>query len=77
MPKIRYTDIAFAPKSLDLISNANAIIEEYQDDNLYLTLRQLYYQFVARGLLATVNGREDVERTFEKVAEALKGTGRA
>lgn len=34
-----------------LIDHANAIIEEYQGQGFMLTLRQLYYQFVARDLL--------------------------
>jgi hypothetical protein len=34
-----------------LIERANAIIAEYQGQYLQLTLRQLYYQFVARDLL--------------------------
>lgn len=37
--------------SLERIHQANGIIEEYQAEGYTLTLRQLYYQFVARGLL--------------------------
>lgn len=33
------------------LAQANEIIEEYMDAGYELTLRQLYYQFVARGLL--------------------------
>jgi hypothetical protein len=38
----------FQKKTLDLIDRANAIIEEYVEQGFVLTLRQLYYQFVAR-----------------------------
>jgi hypothetical protein len=38
-------------KTLAVVKQANAIIEEYERRGFVLTLRQLYYQFVARGLL--------------------------
>lgn len=41
----------FAPASVALIETANGILEEYAEQGLVLTLRQLYYQFVARGLI--------------------------
>lgn len=49
--KIPYIDKKFHSKSLELIEQANSIIEEYQDAGYDLTLRQLYYQFVARGII--------------------------
>ena len=51
MTKTAYIAKNFAPSSLDLIEQANDIIEEYQADGLKLTLRQLYYQFVSRDLI--------------------------
>lgn len=51
MPKIKYVERRFADSSLVIIQHANDIIEEYQTDGLELTLRQLYYQFVSRGLI--------------------------
>lgn len=42
---------SFQSKSVDIIDKANEIIAEYQADGFTLTLRQLYYQFVARGLI--------------------------
>jgi hypothetical protein len=41
----------FQQKTLDLIERANAIIEEYVGQGFVLTLRQLYYQFVARVII--------------------------
>ena len=41
----------FKDASLAIISEANDIIEEYRAQGFILTLRQLYYQFVARALL--------------------------
>lgn len=52
MPNIKYKEIAIRQRGLDLIEQCNRIIEEYQADNLMLTLRQLYYQLVSRDLLA-------------------------
>ena len=37
--------------TLAVVDQANAIIAEYLDQGLKLTLRQLFYQFVARALL--------------------------
>ncbi len=52
MSKITYVDKNFRPNSLALLEDANAIIEEYQNQGFTLTLRQLYYQFVSRDLMA-------------------------
>lgn len=49
MPKICYETKTFSPKKMQAIRRANAICDEYAADGLVLTLRQLYYQFVARG----------------------------
>lgn len=51
MPKIRYIDRKFSPSVLAQINKANEIILEYARQGFELTLRQLYYQFVARDLL--------------------------
>lgn len=42
----------FRESSQRQIDQANEIIEEYESNDIQLTLRQLYYQFVARDLLA-------------------------
>lgn len=42
----------FTAAHLTIIDDANDIIDEYEADGYTLTLRQLYYQFVARGLIA-------------------------
>lgn len=52
MPKIEYITKDFRPASLLTITQANEIIEEYAGKGLDLTLRQLYYQFVSRDLIA-------------------------
>lgn len=54
MGKICYIDKNFRPESLTIIDQANEIIEEYENEGLKLTLRQLYYQFVSRDQIANI-----------------------
>ncbi|MBA3548819.1 MAG: hypothetical protein H0T76_20240 [Nannocystis sp.] len=49
--KEKFKDINFRQDSRVIIQRANVIIAEYQARGFKLTLRQLYYQFVARDLL--------------------------
>lgn len=46
-----YHEKKFKPETIRTIETAELIIEEYRDQGFSLTLRQLYYQFVARGLI--------------------------
>lgn len=46
--KHQYIEKSFRKSSIIVITQANEIIEEYADEGYDLTLRQLYYQFVAR-----------------------------
>ncbi|WP_438435441.1 hypothetical protein [Gorillibacterium sp. sgz500922] len=48
---ICYREINFRPDSLALIERVNAIIDEYQAKGYSLTLRQVYYQLVARDII--------------------------
>ncbi len=41
----------FQRKTLTRIAQANEILEEYAEQGFVMTVRQLYYQFVARGLI--------------------------
>jgi hypothetical protein len=51
MPKIKYKDFKFKPSTMALIVKANEIIAAYSRQGFDLTLRQLYYQFVARDII--------------------------
>lgn len=51
MPLIQYQAINLRPKALETIERANEIIAEFEAQGFDLTLRQLFYQFVARGLI--------------------------
>lgn len=68
--KIRYKDVKFRDSSLTTIRQANEIIGDYQQQGLVLTLRQLYYQFVSRDLMAN-----RVESRWKK-AVAQENVGR-
>jgi hypothetical protein len=51
MPRIAYTPRTFKPAQLDTIQKVNQIIATYSAQGYSLTLRQVYYQFVARDWL--------------------------
>lgn len=63
--KIAYEERAFKPETLAVIEQAEAICREYARQGYELTLRQLYYQFVARGLL--VNS----ERSYKNLGSTV------
>jgi len=66
--RIRYVKKNFQPETLRLISQANEICEGYAASGLSLTLRQLYYQFVARDLLP--NRQKSYDRLGAVVSDA-------
>ncbi len=68
MPKIKYQDINFGPDRLAMIKQANAIIDDYAAQGFDLTLRQLYYQFVARDLIP--NRQSEYKRLGDIVNDA-------
>ncbi|MEQ8653273.1 MAG: hypothetical protein RIC87_12490 [Kiloniellales bacterium] len=58
----------FQQKTLDLIAQANSIIDSYLAQGFVLTLRQLYYQFVARDLME--NAKKSYEHLGRVVSDA-------
>lgn len=65
MPKIQYKEIKFQQKSLDLIELVNQVVEEYQAQGYELTLRQAYYQLVARGYIP------NNERSYKNIGSLI------
>jgi len=63
--KIQYIHKNFSLKSIDLIDTANRIIREYQADGFDLTLRQLYYQMVARDLIP------NTQREYKRIGSII------
>lgn len=65
MPCIAYTETKFRAATLATIKQANRIIADYAGQGYDLTLRQLYYQFVARGLI------ENSQRSYKNLGEII------
>jgi len=55
MTKLCYVPKEFSAAHLKIIGHANQIIERYQADGYSLTLRSLYYKFVAGGIFKENN----------------------
>lgn len=55
----------FAASSLDIIGQADAVLDEYAEQGFILTLRQLYYQFVARGWLP------NTQRSYKRLGSII------
>ena len=51
MPKIEYISKRFRSGSLSLIEKVNGVISDYAAQGYSLTLRQVYYQMVARAII--------------------------
>jgi hypothetical protein len=69
MPKICYQDMKFGADRLALIDRANKIISEYTAQGFDLTLRQLYYQFVARAIIP------NNERSYKNLGNLVNDAG--
>ncbi|MEW8200220.1 MAG: hypothetical protein AB2777_21520 [Candidatus Thiodiazotropha endolucinida] len=63
--KISYQAWNPKPSTIDLIRDADSIIEEYEAAGYTLTLRQLYYQFVARDII------ENSERSYKNLGNII------
>lgn len=63
----QFIEKTFSRASLEIIRQANAIIADYAAQGYRLTLRQLYYQFVARDLLA------NTQRSYKRLGNIISG----
>ena len=61
----KFEVINFRTGTLKIIDQANNIIEEYQSQGYSLTLRQLYYQFVAKDLIP------NTERSYKNLGNII------
>ena len=66
-----FTTVNFRAKTMAMIDQANEILEEYAAQGFVLTLRQLYYQFVARSFLA------NDDREYGRLGRAMTDARRA
>lgn len=69
MPKIQYKEIRFRQSSLDLIRLVNEVINDYKAQGYELTLRQVYYQLVARGYIP------NNERSYKNIGNLMLRAG--
>lgn len=65
MPRIRYVRKRFKDDSKIIIGLAIQIIDEYRAKGFTLTLRQLYYQFVARDYI------ENSQRAYKRLGDTI------
>lgn len=63
--RIAYESKRFASETLDAIHQANLILNEYAEQGYDLTLRQLFYQHVARGLIP------NTERSYKRLGSIV------
>uniref|UniRef100_A0A6M3Y6F7 DNA topoisomerase n=1 Tax=viral metagenome TaxID=1070528 RepID=A0A6M3Y6F7_9ZZZZ len=71
MPKIEYEAKRFRQEALSTIAQAEEIIKIYQAQGFSLTLRQLYYQFVARALIP------NTEKSYTRLGNIISDARRA
>lgn len=65
MPKIKYVDWKPRGDAKNIIAIAEEILNEYSAKGYQLTLRQLYYQYVARDLLP------NTEKSYSKLGDII------
>lgn len=63
--QIQYETKNLRQPTLDVIEKANEILEEYSAQGFTITLRQLYYQFVARDLIP------NNQKEYKKLGDAI------
>lgn len=63
--KIKYEEHKFNARSFELIEHVNAVIAEYSRQGYELTLRQTYYQLVARGFI------ENSEKSYKRIGDLI------
>lgn len=63
--KIKYEKHRFIKRNRDLIERVNNIVEEYSRQGYGLTLRQTYYQLVARGII------ENSDDSYERIGDLI------
>jgi len=67
----QFTKPNFHPETLVMIGQANEILSEYAAQGFTLTLRQLYYQFVARQIIA------NDDKEYGRLGRTIAGARRA
>jgi len=71
MPKITYERKNFTRQTQETIAQAEQIVAQYQAQGFILTLRQIYYQFVARALIP------NTEQSYKRLGNIISDARRA
>jgi len=71
MPKITYERKNFTLQTQETITQAEQIVAQYQAQGFILTLRQIYYQFVARALIP------NTEQSYKRLGNIISDARRA
>lgn len=77
MPKIKYKEMTFSETKSEIIRAANRIIDAYREQGYRLTLRQLYYRFVADDLFpeswsdASAGGTKNTQKNYGKLGDII------
>lgn len=61
----QFVSMRLKPESIEKIQTINAILSEYQAAGYDLTIRQLYYQLVARGYI------ENTQKSYKRTADLV------
>lgn len=76
MPFIKYVDITMSDAKMFIVKQANEIVATYKAQGYDLTLRQVYYQFVARDLLPATwadpsTGSTNNQKAYKKLGDII------
>lgn len=77
MPKIQYKEMTFSAAKMEIILAANRIVDSYRQQGYRLTLRQLYYRFVADDLFpdswadAEAGGTKNTQKNYGKLGDII------
>lgn len=61
----KFVNIRLKPESMEKVQVINSILSEYQADGYDLSVRQLYYQLVARGYI------ENTQKSYKRICDLV------
>lgn len=76
MPLKKYKNIRFSAEKTEIVNHINRIVPEYDKLGYSLTLRQVFYQFVARDLFPeswadSETGSTNNEKSYKKLGDII------
>jgi hypothetical protein len=67
----KFIDKRFTTKTREMIDKANAILREYAAKGFTMTLRQLHYQFVARGIQIDGETYQNNKQAYQRLGDTM------